>query len=60
MLTDHFSQSESNPPAFPLDPLYTQGQTHIQTDGDYIKRVVYGPSGDHTLKNGKLVDNFES
>ncbi len=23
----------------------------IQTDGDYIKRVVHGPPGDHTLKN---------
>ncbi len=22
----------------------------IQTDSDYIKRVVHGPSGDHTLK----------
>ncbi len=27
----------------------------IQTDGDYIKRVVYGPSGDHTLKNENLI-----
>ena len=39
MLTDHFSQSGSNPPPR-LDPLYTHGRTHIQTDGDYIKRVV--------------------
>ena len=22
-----------------------------KTDGDYIKRVVHGPPGDHTLKN---------
>ena len=25
--------------------------TDIQTDGDNIKRVVYGPLGDHMLKN---------
>ncbi len=49
MLTDHFSQSRSNPPPW-LDPLYTHGWTDIQTDGDYIKRVVHGLSGDHTLK----------
>ncbi len=57
MLTDHFSQSGgSNPPAPPrLDPLYTYGQTDIQTDSDYIKRVVYGPSGDHTLKKRSRV-----
>ncbi len=30
---------------------HTDGQTDIQTDGDYIKRVVHGPPGDHTLKN---------
>ncbi len=27
------------------------GRTDIKTDGDYIKRVVHGPPGDHTLKN---------
>ncbi len=37
ILTDHFSKSGSNPP---LDLLYTYGWTDIQTDGDYIKRVV--------------------
>ncbi len=26
----------------------------IQTDGDYIKRVIHGPPGDHTLKNTTL------
>ncbi len=48
MFTDHFFQKRVQPP--PQDPLYTYGWTHIQTDGDYIKRVVHGPPGDHTLK----------
>ena len=48
MLTDHFSQSGSNPPP-QLDLLYTHGRTHIQTDGDYIKRVVT-PFGTTRLK----------
>ncbi len=52
MFTDHFFQKlvQASPPP-QLDPLYTHGWTDIQTDGDYIKRVVHGPSGDHTLKN---------
>ncbi len=29
--------------------------TDIQTDGDYIKRVVHGPPGDHTLKNPDFI-----
>ncbi len=45
-----FSQSGFFQPP-PPDPFYTYIRTHIQTDGDYIKRVVHGPSGDHTLKN---------
>ncbi len=49
MFTDHFFQKRVQPPQ---DPLYTYGwRTDIQTDGDYIKRVVHGPPGDHTLKN---------
>ncbi len=35
------------------------GQTDIQTDGDYIKRVVHGPSGDHTLKNWLVSKNVK-
>ncbi len=34
------------------------GWTDIQTDGDYIKRVVHGPPGDHTLKNGPTHSSF--
>ncbi len=52
MLTDHFSQSRSNPiPPSKTHFTHTDGWTDIQTDGDYIKRVVHGPPGDHTLKN---------
>ncbi len=47
MFTDHFFQKRVQPPQ---DPLYTYIRTHIQTDGDYIKRVVHGPPGNHTLK----------
>ncbi len=51
MFTDHFFQKRVQPNPPQLDPLYTHGRTDIQTDGDYIKRVVHGPSGDHTLKS---------
>ncbi len=49
MFTDHFFQKQVQPPNPRLDLLYTYRQTDIQTDGDYIKRVVHGPPGDHTL-----------
>ncbi len=55
-ITDHFwpffPKWVQPPPPPPLSPtLHTQTDGYIQTVGDYIKRVVYGPSGDHTLKN---------
>ena len=49
MLTDHFPKSGSNPPLPLLDPLYTYGRTDIQSDGDYITRVVT-PFGTTRLK----------
>ncbi len=52
MLTDHFSQSGSNPPPGKTRFTHMNRRMDIQTDGDYIKRVVHGPPGDHTLKNG--------
>ncbi len=57
MLTDHFFPKWVHPPPS-QDPFYTYRWTDIQTDGDYIKRVVHGPPGDHTLKNAGVDDFF--
>ncbi len=47
-----FSKAGPTPPPRPALHIQTaDGRTYIQTDGDYIKRVVHGPPGDHTLKN---------
>ncbi len=51
MFTDHFFQKRVQPPPPKTRFTHTDGRTDIQTDGDYIKRVVHGPPGDHTLKN---------
>ncbi len=48
MLADYFSKSRSNPQPPQLDPLWHRW-THIQTDGDYTKRVVT-PFGTTRLK----------
>ena len=48
------SDADADPPPW-LDPLYTHGRTDIQTDGDYIKHVAYGPSGATCLKIGREV-----
>ncbi len=56
MFTDHFFQKRVQPPP-KTRFTHMDGRTDIQTDGDYIKRVVHGPPGDHTLKNAALTGN---
>ncbi len=56
IVTDHFFQKRVQPPPpgktrFTHTDGWADGRTDIQTDGDYTKRVVHGPPGDHTLKN---------
>ncbi len=43
-----FFQTWVQPPPPPVRPAL-HIRMDIQTDGDYIRRVVYGPSGDHML-----------
>ncbi len=57
MLTDHFSQSGSTHPPLPRTALHIRTDTHTDWWWYYIKRVVHGPSGDHTLKNRSLCTN---
>ena len=52
MFTDHFFQKRVQPPR-PALHIWMD----IQTDGDYIKRVVHGPPGDHTLKKTEGFSN---